>query len=343
MPGWQSSTTVRQGPFSWIPASVTRPRPDWRRCCRKAAATQFQTSGWSGYPITGDFGDYLAGEGVAAVTVELTDHEEPEFERNLAGVQAILAAVDEIVGAEAATAGAEHVWLDEHNTGLWRYAPGSFVHPLALEVLGDTAYLLDGGRVLALELSQPTEPHLLLSPGDSVETVRVLEPLDLASDGASLLVLDRAGDVYRYDPAARNWTVERYDRPSGSSYDHYFVALSASEDTNYLLETSHEQVLRFKPGQKGAALVQLPQSRDVDLSAIGDSVYVLTRALNAPNGDLYLFANGRRANAFQPNVELCAPAPGTGHRGSGIRAGSRRAPRPGPGSRFRRTARRASV
>ncbi len=66
-------------------------------------------SGWSGYPITGDLGDFWAGEGVAAVTVELTDHETPEFERNLAGVQAILASVDEILGTEAATEGAEQI------------------------------------------------------------------------------------------------------------------------------------------------------------------------------------------------------------------------------------------
>ena len=264
-------------------------------------------SGWSGYPITGDMADFLAGEGAAAVTIELTDHEDPEFERNLAGVRALLSSVDEILSAEATAAGTEQIWLDERNTGLWRYAPGSFVHPLALEVLGDTAYLLDGGRVLALELGQPAEPRLILAPGDAVETVPVLEPLDLASDGATLLALDRAGDVYRYDPAAQDWTVERYDRPSRNSYDHYFVALSASEDAGYLLETSHEQVLRFESGQRGEASIQLALSRDVDPSAIGDSVYVLTRALNAPTGNLYLFANGHRVSGFQPGLEIMHP------------------------------------
>ena len=264
-------------------------------------------SGWSGYPITGDLGDYLAGEGVASVTLELTNHEDPEFERNLAGVQEVLTSVDEILSAEATLVGAEQTWLHEGNTGLWRYAAGSFLHPLALEVLGDTAYLLDGGRVLALDLALRAEPELILAPGDLVENVPVLEPLDLAGDGTSLLALDRAGDVYRYQPAEGNWILERYDRPAGSTYDHYFVALSTSEDASHLLETSHEQVVQFGPGQEGEAIIQLTLGRDVDLSAFGNSVYVLTRALDAPFGKLERFVDSRRATSFQPNVAIMHP------------------------------------
>jgi murein DD-endopeptidase MepM/ murein hydrolase activator NlpD len=249
----------------------------------------------------------LAGEGVAAVTLELTDHEDPEFDRNLAGLQEVLASVDEILSAEATPVGAEQTWLEEHNTGLWRYPTGSFIHPLALEVLGSTAYLLDGGRVLALELALPTEPELILAPGDAVENVPVLEPLDLANDGTSLLALDRAGDVYRYAPTSGDWTVERYDRPTGSFYDHYFVSLAADGDASYLLETSHEQVVRFGPEQEGEAIIQLPLSRDVDLSAFGNSVYVLSRDLNSPLGKLERFVDGRRDSSFQSNVAIMHP------------------------------------
>jgi murein DD-endopeptidase MepM/ murein hydrolase activator NlpD/predicted deacylase len=263
--------------------------------------------GWTGYRITGEFSDYLAGEGVAAVTVELTDHEDPEFERNLAGVQALLASAGEIVGAEATGVGAEMVWLGEDNTGAWRYAENSFVHPIALEVLGDTAYLLDGGRVLSLNLDRPGAPELLLAPGADVEGVRVLEPLDLAVDGTSLLALDRAGDVYRYEPGADTWTLERYDRPAGDTYDHYFVALAGSEGANYLLETTHEQVWRFADGEQGAALIKLPQSRDVDISANGGDVYVLTRDLNRPTGSLLPYSDARRISTFRPNVDLMHP------------------------------------
>jgi murein DD-endopeptidase MepM/ murein hydrolase activator NlpD len=267
--------------------------------------------GWAGYRITGDFGDYLAGEGVAAVTVELTDHENPEFDRNLEGVRALLTAVDEILSAEATGVGAEYVWLDGENTGMWQYAEDSFVHPIALEVVDDRAYLLDGGRVLALDLGQPAAPEVVLAPGDYVEDVRVLEPLDLAagmtSGGGTLLALDRAGDVYRLDPAAGVWTVDRYDRPVRDTYDHYFVALSAGDGANYLLETTHEQVWRFASGQKGVAWAKVPKGRDVDLSAASSGVYVLTRSLNGPTASLLHYRDARRSGGFQPNVDLMHP------------------------------------
>jgi murein DD-endopeptidase MepM/ murein hydrolase activator NlpD len=263
--------------------------------------------GWAGYPITGDFGDYLAGEGVAAVSVELTDHEDPEFERNLGGIRELLSAVEEIVSAEATQIGAEYDWLDEENIGLWRYAENTFIHPIALEVLADTAYLLDGGRVLALDLARSVEPRLLLVPGGEVEGVRVLEPLDLAADEGSLLVLDRAGDVYRYDPSSDNWTLERYDRPTGDTYDHYYVALASSQEDNYLLETTHEQVWRFDDGKRGAPWIKLPQSRDVDVGASSDVVYVLTRAMNGPQGTLLHYRNGQLVSGFRPNLNLMHP------------------------------------
>ena len=263
--------------------------------------------GWAGYPITGDFGDYLAGEGVAAVTVELTDHENPEFERNLEGVRALLADVDGIVSAEALQVDAEAIWLDEETTGSWRYPENSFIHPIALEVLGSTAYLLDGGRILALSLDQPGEPHFLLAPGEEADSVRVLELLDLAADGSSLLALDRAGDVYRYDPTAESWTVERYDRPPRDTYDHYYVALANSGEANYLLETSHEQVWRFAEGQLGTPWIKLPQNRDVDVSASGDGVYVLTRAMNSPKATLLRYRDAQQVSSFQPNVDLMHP------------------------------------
>jgi murein DD-endopeptidase MepM/ murein hydrolase activator NlpD len=85
------------------------------------------------------------------------------------------------------------------------------------------------------------------------------------------------------------------------------VALAVSEESNYLLETTHEQVWRFADGEEGADWIKLPQSRDVDISANGGDVYVLTRDLNRPTGSLLNYRDARRIAAFRPNVDLMHP------------------------------------
>jgi murein DD-endopeptidase MepM/ murein hydrolase activator NlpD len=59
--------------------------------------------------------------------------------------------------------------------------------------------------------------------------------------------------------------------------------------------------------QKGSAWISLPKSRDVDLSAEGDRLYVLTRGLNSPIAKLLLYRDGRPIPAFQPGVGLMHP------------------------------------
>lgn len=56
-----------------------------------AQATGYKAEeAFTAYDITGDAGDWLAKIGVPAISVELTDHTNTEFERNLKGVQALL-------------------------------------------------------------------------------------------------------------------------------------------------------------------------------------------------------------------------------------------------------------
>jgi murein DD-endopeptidase MepM/ murein hydrolase activator NlpD len=74
-----------------------------------------------------------------------------------------------------------------------------------------------------------------------------------------------------------------------------------------LLETTHEQVWRFSKGQAGAPWVKLPQSRDVDIGASDDGVYVLTRGLNSPRANLIRYRDARQVSNFRPNVDLTHP------------------------------------
>ncbi|MCB0000221.1 MAG: hypothetical protein KDE56_30865, partial [Anaerolineales bacterium] len=83
------------------------------------------------------------------------------------------------MAAQAAGLNAAFALLDGSNTGIWQYPANSFIHPLALVVWGETAVLLDTGRVLQIDLANPQPPTVLLAPGDTVDGALVQEPLDL--------------------------------------------------------------------------------------------------------------------------------------------------------------------
>lgn len=219
-----------------------------------------------------------------------------------------------IFGDEAAAWDVDLLVLDGSNTGHWQFAPGSFLHPIALEVMGDVAYVIDAGRVLAIALGQPEPPQILLAPGDRVEKVLVLEPLDLARAGEVLLVLDRAGDVYAYDSAAQSWTLDRYDRPVDDSSGQYFVAIDADAQVSggdptgaarALLETNYKFVQLYGAGAD--TLWNLPEQRGVDLRLTEGRVHVLQREMHDAAGVLTLYENTRLVDSFRVRFPLVQP------------------------------------
>lgn len=203
---------------------------------------------------------------------------------------------------------------DQTNTGTWRYQPDSFIRPIALESDGQMAYLLDAGRVLALDLTQPAAAAVMLQPDDIVADVRVLEPLDLALTADALRVLDRAGDVYRMDLASQTWSLDRYDRPVEASSGHYFVAIDTADHPPpdaaeaadpYLLETNYKFVTQY-----GAALPsawRLPDQRAVDVSAVGDRVYVLQRELHDTQGQVTQYRYTASVPGFRTRFPIDRP------------------------------------
>lgn len=206
----------------------------------------------------------------------------------------------------AADFGASFVALDAANSGIWQYAANNFIHPVALEIGGETAFLLDGGRVLRFDLAAPEPPQVLLAPGMDVAGLRVQEPLDLALVGDTLLVLDRAGDVYGYDLSDDTWFLDRHDRPVRDTSGHYFVALAGMENGRYLLETNYKYTMRYAAGEPDQ-LLTLPETRAVDVTAAGADVYVLLRAMDDLAGQLNRYRETRLLESFRPQVEIVQP------------------------------------
>ncbi|NCF64766.1 MAG: peptidoglycan DD-metalloendopeptidase family protein [Chloroflexi bacterium] len=222
--------------------------------------------------------------------------------------------VDERLVEEAAVWGAEYVLLNEETTGIWQYEANSFVHPIALEVDNGDAYLLDSGRVLRLDLATQAPPEQLLAGGDEIDGVLVLEPLDLSLTDETLFVLDRAGDVYRYDLAGGAWELDRYDRPVEASSGHYFVAVDVAHDENdgserhqsrTLLETNYKFSMIY--GGAETSLWNLPEGRSVDVSSVGEDVFVLQREMFDSAGWLTKYQNTRSIKTFSPGIEIQQP------------------------------------
>ncbi len=153
-----------------------------------------------------------------------------------------------------------------------------------MAIAGETAYLIDGGRVLALPLDRAEAPRLLLAPGERVAGRPVLEPRDQARAPDGLVVLDRAGDVYFYSWEGRSWTVERPDRAIDDTSSHYYLAVAAAGRSRYLLEASYSYGLRYLPGREppeefgwavaAASFVDLAVERADEVS----TAYVLDRS-----------------------------------------------------------------
>ena len=290
------------------PESCRQHRPSARLTALLTNASRYAVA--PDYGLSGNWVDYLVGQGIASARIKLPPNRSDNWQSDLAGVQRVLASIDDLSGAAALDQGAAFTWLDEDNAPAWRLPPHTLIHPLALTVVEDTAYLLDSGRVLSLNLNAPAPPQTLLTPGADVKRVRVLEPLDLAAAGPDLVLLDRAGDVYRYSADDATWRVERYDRPIADTSSDYFVALAASTSTRFLLENSYEYILRYQP-DGAESLWTIPEQRHVDLAVYDDAVYLLTQNEADHGSSLLRYqwvgTDAILSRAFSPNVALQRP------------------------------------
>ena len=73
------------------------------------AATYASDGRFDAYPVTGDASNWVDGQGIPSITVELQGWTDPEFERNLAGVMAV-----QCVLAERSTTPRAQAWAAEY-------------------------------------------------------------------------------------------------------------------------------------------------------------------------------------------------------------------------------------
>ena len=71
-------------------------RPSENAAALYGQAAGYPVGGFAAYPVTGDASNWLAKNGIASFSVELTDHQVIEFDRNLQGLLALFERIEEI-------------------------------------------------------------------------------------------------------------------------------------------------------------------------------------------------------------------------------------------------------
>lgn len=238
----------------------------------------------------GHFVDYLVGEGVPALAVESAEF---DLSQQKQALDEIFADLPQLLAGKIA-----HQWLDPAKMATWAWTHDSLIHPLAIEQVGETIYLIDSGRLLAVDRADPN-PTVMLQKGKMIEEVMVQELLDIATDGKKLWALDRAGDVYRFESGS--WTVERYDRPIRERSSHYYVALAAETD-RFLLESSSPLLLRYDESDHATLLEN--DTYPIDLSVAGEESYVLMQEIDGTLGKMvrYRPTNAPLGLTFVPKL-----------------------------------------
>lgn len=245
--------------------------------------------------VVGHFVDYLAGEGIGALVLGLKD-ETSETHPAIA---------DTLLNTLANDLNKHAIWLMDNTVGKWQLSANSLIHPIAIAERLGIYYILDSGRVLAIDPNFAEGTFVtVLAPGQDVDGVRVLEPLDLASDANFVYVLDRAGDVYRFD--GRAWYLDRYDRPIRDRSAHYFTALGVEAGTRrHLLETSAPLMVRYDEDEKRSTL---PDTHyPVDVSVFGDDAYVLMHDKESPNGEVRRYELGEDKGVLRLGARIVKP------------------------------------
>ncbi len=184
-------------------------------------------------------------------------------------------------------------------------------YPLRLVLLESNAYVLDSGQLKRVTLGTAPSCQAIQPSGNEVDGVPVQElgDITLSEEDRSLLLLDRAGNVFRYTPQDDEWSVERLANTPGTSSSQYLLTIRAAEDGFYLLDTNLGQIWHQKQGQVETLDVSLDLSESADLAA-GQDLFVL--AEDGYRGPLRLYRLRGEPLApdpdFEPPSELTRPA-----------------------------------
>ncbi len=226
-------------------------------------------------------------------TVELTSTPEPIIPFQTQSVNQNLFEVAEAEGAQM-------IHVLPTNSGYWRFPTGFVEHPIGLVMNETDLFLLDRGRVIQMSISNPQIQSILLSEGAVIEDVPIIELVDLSLEGNQLLVLDRAGDVFRYDIERQLWSLDWYGRFREESSGHYYTAVTSLANDTLLLESSYQFIQRYGDNPR---IWSARDALGVDIVE-AEATYVLQQDIHSDEGILVRYIDATTDPQFVPIVSL---------------------------------------
>jgi murein DD-endopeptidase MepM/ murein hydrolase activator NlpD len=171
--------------------------------------------------------------------------------------------------------------------------------------LGGTLYLVAGGDLFGLPMAEIAATDRLLQPvaiqprDRKVEGILLQELMDIAVDetSAELVLLNKVGDLFGYQPASGRWSVRMVAASvHGLWIDPQYLAITQIGAITYALDADNASVWRLSAGATYPALERSADSvaRAVDLAAMNGTLY-----LAQANGTLV----DDRGQAFAPSVQ----------------------------------------
>jgi hypothetical protein len=201
--------------------------------------------------------------------------------------------------------------LDENNTSVYRFAAHSIIHPLRMIARDRQVYLLDSGQLELLSLDSLPSCWSVLPPDGMVDGVPMQELADIAlsSDRASILALDRAGNLFRYIIDGESWQVERLAGVDAQSDREHLISISTHDDAWYLLDANVGQLWRYTDGRSDVVPLDTDLRESADL-AVGEQTFVLAWRPERAEYSLEQLSGSplRPSPAFAPPSDLTDPS-----------------------------------
>jgi len=206
------------------------------------------------------------------------------------------------------------VLLDDSNTDRYVLEAGVLLHPHGLVLLHGNAYLIDAGQLVSFPLLEDGPATRLFPPDGQVEGIQIGELIALARSpaGEGLILLDKRGDLYRYDPAGSLWSVEQLMDQRRDSPNPVPCALASYNGRVYLLDSSYKQVWRHPFDEVGEAYLpgdgDADLYRGIDLGVDGDVFVLLRQGMKGPAGLIrFAGAPASRDSGFAAGLLLETP------------------------------------